>query len=288
MGDDRSFVIVTGMSGAGRSSVLKKLEDDGYFCVDNLPIPFLNKFIKFVFDEKEGRARVALGLDIRNGKSLEGLLPMLENIKNSNIKILFLDAGTETLVRRYKETRRIHPLSASLGISLEEGIELERKSMAFLKERADYIIDSSTLLVRELNREVDKIFAGGEGYANFIITIQSFGFKHGIPSDADLVFDVRFLPNPYYEPALKALTGNDSAVYDYVMASPQADAFLSKLIDMLEFLIPSYIAEGRNSLVIGIGCTGGHHRSFTIANALRSGLSGSPYSIKLEHSDVKK
>ena len=288
MGDDRSFVIVTGMSGAGRSSVLKKLEDDGYFCVDNLPIPFLNKFIKFVFDEKEGRARVALGLDIRNGKSLEGLLPMLENIKKSNIKILFLDAGTETLVRRYKETRRIHPLSASLGISLEEGIELERKSMAFLKERADYIIDSSTLLVRELNREVDKIFAGGEDYANFIITIQSFGFKHGIPSDADLVFDVRFLPNPYYEPELKNLTGNDSAVYDYVMASPQADAFLSKLIDMLEFLIPSYIAEGRNSLVIGIGCTGGHHRSVTIANALRSGLSGSPYSIKMEHRDVKR
>ena len=288
MSDNRRFVIVTGMSGAGKSSVLKELEDTGFFCVDNLPVALLEKFIKLSLEGSGVSSKVALGLDIRGGKTLRELEPVVGSLKERNIQILFLDAGTDTLVRRYKETRRVHPLSAAMGLSLDEGIDAERKSLKFLKDNADYIIDSSKLLVRDLKREVDKIFVEDRDYANFIITVQSFGFKYGIPGDADMVFDVRFLPNPFYVPELKPLTGNDRAVYDYVCESAAAVEFLGKVTDMLEFLIPCYIKEGRNSLVIGVGCTGGQHRSVSIANAIRSVLETTPYSVKLEHRDIGK
>ena len=280
------FVIVTGMSGAGKSSVLKMLEDVGFFCVDNLPVPLMGKFMELAAQTNSGLKRVALGIDIRSGQALEQLTDVLEELRGYRIEILFLDSSTETLVRRFKETRRLHPLVGVTGARIDEGIEQERAMLQFLRESADYIIDTSKLLVRELKAEIDKIFVRNQGYQNFYVTVLSFGFKHGIPADADLIFDVRFLPNPYYVPELKPLTGNDPLVYDYVMASPLAEQFLMKLTDMLEFLIPNYIDEGKNQLIVGIGCTGGQHRSVTIANALMSALEQTEYSCKVEHRDA--
>ena len=282
--NEQRFVLVTGMSGAGKSSVLKMLEDAGYFCVDNLPVPLIKKFLELTIGGDSDIRKGALGMDIRSGQALEQLAPMLEVIREYQTEVLFLDAATETLVRRFKETRRLHPL-AGADMRIDKGIELERDRLVFLRKRADYIIDTSRLLVRELKAEIDRIFIRGQGHQNFYLTVVSFGFKHGIPADADLIFDVRFLPNPYYVPELKDLTGNDALVYDYVMATPLAGTFLGKLMDMLEFLIPNYIAEGKNQLVIGIGCTGGHHRSVTLANALKAALDETDYSCRIEHRD---
>lgn len=282
------FVIVTGMSGAGKSSVLKMLEDIGYFCVDNLPIQLILKFAQLAYDQSSQLDKIALGIDIRSGQSLDGLNDILVEARSKgySYEILFLDAGNEVLVKRFKETRRNHPLS---GIGrVDVGIELERTKLEFLKKQADFIIDTSQLLIRELKSEIDKIFVQEQEYGNFYITILSFGFKYGIPTDCDLVFDVRFLPNPYYDPELKPQTGNDEPVYQYVMSSPKAIEFLDKLEDMLEFLIPNYIEEGKNQLVVGIGCTGGKHRSVSIANALNKRLSKLEYGFKVEHRDIKK
>ncbi|BBF44978.1 hypothetical ATP-binding protein UPF0042 [Lachnospiraceae bacterium KM106-2] len=280
--------MVTGMSGAGKSSVLKMLEDAGYFCVDNLPIPLISKFATLTFEETEHIDKVALGVDIRSGHSLEELDTILKEFeeKKYHYEMLFLDASTEVLVKRYKETRRTHPLAKEGRV--DKGIELEREKLEFLKKKSDYIIDTSMLLIRELKTEIDKIFVKNEGFQNFIITVLSFGFKYGIPSDSDLVFDVRFLPNPYYIPELKPLTGNDAPVYDYVMQSDAAQKFLYKLEDMLKFLIPNYIVEGKNQLVIGIGCTGGKHRSVTLANAITKKLKELPYGVRVEHRDIEK
>ena len=212
---------------------------------------------------------------------------MLEDLKGAGYayEILFLDCSDTVLIKRYKETRRSHPLGRSKRI--DEAIASERSQMTFLKEQADYIIDTSTLLVRDLKQEIGKIFVEGKAFGNFYITIVSFGFKYGIPADADLVFDVRFLPNPYYVDELKSQTGNDAPVYDYVMASDKAGIFLDKLYDMIAFLIPEYIKEGKNQLVIGIGCTGGRHRSVTIANALYKRLARLEYGVKTEHRDIE-
>lgn len=282
------FVIVTGMSGAGKSSVLKMLEDIGYFCVDNLPIQLILKFAQLAYDQSSQLDKIALGIDIRSGQSLDGLNEILVEARSKgySYEILYLDAGNEVLVKRFKETRRNHPLSGAGRVDV--GIELERKKLEFLKKQADFIIDTSQLLIRELKSEIDKIFVQEQEYGNFYITILSFGFKYGIPTDCDLVFDVRFLPNPYYDPELKPQTGNDEPVYQYVMSSPKATVFLDKLEDMLEFLIPNYIEEGKNQLVIGIGCTGGKHRSVSIANALNKRLSKLEYGFKVEHRDIKK
>ncbi|WP_167955354.1 RNase adapter RapZ [Anaerosporobacter faecicola] len=282
------FVIVTGMSGAGKSSVLKMLEDIGYFCVDNLPIQLILKFAQLAHEQSSQIDKVALGIDIRSGQSLDGLNEILVEARNKGYcyEILYLDAGNEVLVKRFKETRRNHPLSGSGRV--DSGIEIERERLQFLKKQADFIIDTSQLLIRELKSEIDKIFVQNGDYGNFYITILSFGFKYGIPTDCDLVFDVRFLPNPYYIAELKPQTGNDQPVYDYVMQSPKAITFLDKLSDMLEFLIPNYIEEGKNQLVVGIGCTGGKHRSVTIANALCKRLSKLEYGHKVEHRDIKK
>ena len=282
------FVMVTGMSGAGKSSVLKMLEDIGYFCVDNLPIQLIPKFAQLIFEGSEHIGKVALGVDIRSGQALNELEAILQDFEERGYtsEILFLEASTDTLVKRYKETRRVHPLSGTGRVEI--GIEQERKSLAFLKQRADYIIDSSQLLIRELKGEIDKIFVKNEDYNNFFITILSFGFKYGIPTDSDLVFDVRFLPNPYYLPELKRKTGNDPEVYEYVLKSEAALQFLDKLEDMLTFLIPNYIIEGKNQLVISIGCTGGKHRSVTLSNAITSRLAKLSYGIKVEHRDIEK
>lgn len=281
------FVIVTGMSGAGKSQALKMLEDIGYYCIDNLPIPLITRVAGWM-EEDNTVENIALGIDSRSGillGKLEKELEHLDHIKCS-YKILFLDANTEVLVKRFKETRRIHPL-AGVG-RVDKGIEIERKRIEFLKQRADIIIDTSHLLIRDLKCEMDKIFLEGKQYSNFVITVLSFGFKYGIPADADLVFDVRFLPNPYYIPELKRKTGNDKDVYDFVMSSKESGIFLNKLEDMLTFLIPNYIVEGKNELVIGIGCTGGKHRSVTLARAISKRLEKLEYGLKLEHRDIEK
>lgn len=283
------FVIVTGMSGAGKSSVLKMLEDIGFFCVDNLPVPLIPKFAELTRISKEGVSKVALGVDIRSGSSLQELDEIIEQLNKEKIdlKILFLDAADEILVKRFKETRRAHPLT--MHGRVEDGIRIERKKLFFLREKADYILDTSNLLIRELRREIEKIFLKKEQYNNLFITILSFGFKYGIPTDSDLVFDVRFMPNPYYDLTLRPLTGNDIPIQEFVMSSEVSHEFLRKLEDMIKFLIPNYIAEGKNQLVISIGCTGGKHRSVTIANRLYEMLAAQDgYGVKVEHRDIEK
>ena len=284
------FVIVTGMSGAGKSTALKMLEDAGYFCVDNLPILLVDKFAQLTMDGEEGRIqRVALGIDIRSGQVLKDLQAVLERMSMRGIEyeILFLDAADEILVKRYKETRRNHPLAGNGRV--DHGIHLERERLAFLKKQADYIIDTSQLLTRELKAELDKIFVRDQAFKNLIISILSFGFKYGIPSDSDLVFDVRFLPNPYYIDGMRAMSGLDAPVRDHVMGFDTAQVFADKLEDMIRFLIPNYIAEGKNQLVIAVGCTGGKHRSVTLAQELYRRLEeGEGYGIRVEHRDIEK
>lgn len=282
------FVIITGMSGAGKSSALKMLEDIGYFCVDNLPVPLLDKFAQMTLDKTAHIENVALGIDIRNGEGISELEQKLKEIKDMGIafEILFLNASNRILLKRYKETRRNHPLSRDGRV--EDGIAKEREIMDFLLKRADYVIDTSQLLIRELKGEIDKIYVEGQVNKRFQIAVVSFGFKFGIPADVDLVFDVRFLPNPYYDLKLRPLTGNDKAIQEFVMKYEESVEFLKKLYDMLEFLIPNYIREGKYNLVIGIGCTGGKHRSVTIANALTEKLKQLPYSVKVEHRDITR
>lgn len=284
------FVIVTGMSGAGKSTTLKVLEDAGYFCVDNLPIPLITKFADLIFTQNSEISKAALGIDIRSGQALEGLKKVLEEMtaKNYNYEILFLDASDDVLVKRYKETRRSHPLS--IDGRIDKGIALERARIEFLKQQADYILDSSQLLTRELKKEIEKIVIRDENFKNLFITVLSFGFKYGIPQDADLVFDVRFLPNPYYVEELREKTGNEKEIQDYVMGFEPSHVFVDKLEDMLKFLIPNYILEGKNQLVIAIGCTGGKHRSVTLANEIyqRLKVEGAVYGLRREHRDVDK
>ena len=282
------FVIVTGMSGAGKSTALKNLEDFGYFCVDNLPVELIPRSAEIAYDAGTDVNNVAIGVDIRSGDRIERLAGYLDDLKTQGYpyEILFLDASDDVIVKRYKETRRSHPLARSGRV--ESGIRKERQKIGFLRERASYIIDTSNLLTRECRSELEKIFVENQDYNNFIITIVSFGFKYGIPMDADLVFDVRFLPNPYYVPELKALTGNEKPVQDFVMKAPEAGEFLSKLVDLMKFLIPNYIKEGKNQLVIGIGCTGGKHRSVTMANGLYRSLSAEYNSVRIEHRDIEK
>ena len=284
------FVIVTGMSGAGKSTALKMLEDMEYFCVDNLPILLIEKFAQLVKDGSSGEIeRVAVGVDIRSGKALSELEHVLERLRLPGFQpeILFLDADDKTLVKRYKETRRSHPLSGNGRV--DEGIQLERSRLAFLREFSDYILDTSQLLTRELKEELEKIFVENQKFKNLMITVLSFGFKYGIPGESDLVFDVRFLPNPYYIEEMRFLSGNDKPVSDYVMGFELAQEFSDKLEDMLRFLIPNYISEGKSQLVISIGCTGGKHRSVTLANELYRRLKKSEeYGIRIEHRDIEK
>lgn len=284
------LVIVTGLSGAGKSTALKMLEDARYFCVDNLPIPLVSKFVSLMAGmQGEDVQNAAIGIDARSGRSLEELEYVLDQLNEAGyeFEILFLDADDRVLVKRYKESRRSHPL-AMYG-RVDEGIRQEREKMRFLKERADYIIDTTRLLTRELKKEVNRIFVDNGKFGNMVISVLSFGFKYGIPDDADLVFDVRFLPNPYYIDELRPRTGMDDDVYEYVMDSPAAGEFADKLTDMIRFLIPNYVREGKTSLVIAIGCTGGRHRSVTLARVLYGRLQETAeYGIRLEHRDIGK
>ncbi|MBE5940273.1 MAG: RNase adapter RapZ [Lachnospiraceae bacterium] len=283
------FVIVTGMSGAGKTTALKILEDVGYFCVDNLPIELIERFAEITLDDKVDQIdKVALGIDIRNGNALSEIDSALEQLDKTGIsyEIIFLDASDQTLIKRFKETRRAHPLK--MDGRVDEGIAMERKRLEFLKSKADYILDTGSMLTRELRQAIERIFVDNKNYKNLFVNIVSFGFKYGIPTDCDLVYDVRFMPNPYYETELKHKTGNDKEVRDYVMDSEVSKEFLSKLTDMVEFLIPNYIKEGKNQLVIGIGCTGGKHRSVTIARELYDVLKkDETLGIKLTHRNIE-
>ena len=282
------FVIVTGMSGSGKSTVSRVLEDEGFFCVDNLPILLLSKFAEIAIDDEIGVNNVAVGIDIRSGESFKYLEEELAKVSQIGVKyeILFLDADNATLIKRYKETRREHPLAR--GGRIEEGINQEREIIAFLKEDADYVIDTSNLLTRELRSKIIKQFIKEEEARPFHVMFLSFGFKYGIPTDADLVFDVRFLPNPYYDLSLRNLTGHDIEIQEFVMKYSQSKEFLDKLEDMLTFLIPNYIDEGKVSLVVGIGCTGGKHRSVTIANKIYERMKKLPYNVQCSHKDIEK
>lgn len=280
------LVIVTGMSGAGKTIALKMLEDMGFYCVDNLPIPLADKFVQLAAGGR-GISQAALGVDIRGGEDLDTLETILKDWRERGLdfKVLFLDASDEALIKRYKETRRSHPL-AGAG-RLDQGIAMERERLEFLRRDADYIIDTSRLLTRELRQELEKIFVKNQAFRSMFITVLSFGFKYGIPQDGDLVFDVRFLPNPYYEEELRPLTGEDGRIQAYVKQGGTAQAFLEKLYDLVDFLIPNYISEGKNQLVIAVGCTGGKHRSVTIARELYAHLKeGGDYGIRLEHRDI--
>lgn len=281
------FVVVTGMSGGGKSTALRMLEDAGYYCVDNLPVLLIEKFVELIATPDGEVTKVALGLDVRADQAFETTTKILDKLKNDGyaFEILFMEANDKTLLKRYKETRRVHPLSPYGRI--EDGIKRERAILSNIRAKSDYVIDTSRLLTRELKEELDRIFVQNEGYNSLMVTVLSFGFKYGIPADADLVFDVRFLPNPFYIDELKHKTGNEKEVQDYVMSFPEAHTFIEKLADLVGFLIPNYVKEGKYQLVIGIGCTGGKHRSVTLANRLYEHMKNKgEYGIKIAHRDV--
>ncbi len=263
------------------------LEDMGFYCVDNLPIPLIQEFAALIAGNPERAAdRVALGIDIRSGQELPLFQDILTRWRREKVpcEVLFLDCSDEVLIKRYKESRRSHPLAGTARI--DAGIVLEREKLAFLKEEADHIFDTSKLLTKELRQELEKLFVENRSFDNLFVTVLSFGFKYGIPSDADLVFDVRFLPNPFYVEELRNRTGEEAPVREYVMQGGVAANFLDKLYDLIDFLLPLYVQEGKNQLVIALGCTGGRHRSVTIAEALYHHLRAlRPMGVKLEHRD---
>ncbi len=281
-------VILTGMSGSGKSTALKMIEDMGYFCVGNLPISLVESVVQLAENDPE-LDKIAINVDVRSGQNIGDLNGVLDHLKEhkKSFELLFLECEDSVIIKRYKETRRSHPLAE--GERVDKGIAAERALVESLKRRADYILDTSQLLTRELQAELKKIFVSNQDYNNLYITVLSFGFKYGIPTDADLVFDVRFLPNPYYVEELRPLTGLDAPIQDSVRASAQYHTFLDKLEDMIQFLIPNYISEGKNQLVIGIGCTGGKHRSVTLAEGLYGRLSAQKdYGLRIEHRDIER
>ena len=282
------FVIITGMSGAGKSQAIKILEDINYYCMDNMPPALLPNFAELCNSSSKDVNKVAVVADIRGGIFFKDLFNSLEELKNMGIKyqILFLDASDNELVKRYKEQRRPHPLSVTGTII--DGIYEERISLKEVKKKSDYIIETTSMKIGRLKEEILNIFLKGNISHNINITVMSFGYKYGLPQDSDLVFDVRFLPNPFYVEELKSFTGNDKNVQDYVMGFETTKTFIEKLKNLLVFLLPHYVKEGKSNLVISIGCTGGKHRSVTISNYIASILSSGKYRVIVNHRDVEK
>lgn len=284
-----NFVVVTGMSGGGKRTAMKMLEDMGYYCVDNLPAPLVGTFVELIGTPNSEITKVALGLDARSDKSFVEIQNALEKVREAGFHydILFMDANDTVLINRYKESRRKHPINGE-G-SLEASIKAERKILEQICNQADYVVDTSHLLTRDLKAKLEAFFVRGGDDHKFLIQLVSFGFKNGIPREADLVFDVRFLPNPFYIEELKFKTGNDQDVRNYVMQFKEANEFLQKLYDLLVFLLPNYIREGKYKLIVAIGCTGGKHRSATLANMLYQKLiEDGVYDISIHHRDIKQ
>ncbi len=283
------FIIVTGLSGAGKSEAVKNLEDLGYFCVDNLPPTLIPKFAEACVQSEGKIEKVALVIDIRGGSFFDSLFQSLNYLKDKEFKyeILFLDASDEVLVKRFKETRRRHPLAPDGRIIT--GIGNERNKLREVRDRADSIIDTSKLAPRDLRDKINSLYGDEKHISTSLsITVISFGFKYGIPVDADLVFDVRFIENPFYIPELKKFSGLDEPVKVYVMENPETKKFMDRLLDMTMFLIPNYLKEGKRQLIIAIGCTGGRHRSVAIASALKESLIKAGYTTSIEHRDINE
>ena len=283
------FIIVPGLSGEGKSEATNALEDMGYFCVDNLPPKLIKKFAEVCKQSQGSIDKVALVMDIRGGIFFDDLFESLSELSREQFKyeILFLDTSDEVLVKRFKEKRRSHPLAP--GGRVITGIELERQKLREVKDKADVIIDTSKYAIKDLREEMARKFGDKEmPEKQMAITILSFGFKYGIPVDSDLVFDVRFIPNPFYIPELKPFSGNDEPVKNYVMDQIETQTFLEKANDMFEFLIPNYQKEGKRQLIISIGCTGGRHRSVAIANSIYETLHSNNHDVYVEHRDIKE
>lgn len=278
--------IITGMSGAGKSLIMKAIEDLGFYCIDNMPPKLIPEFGK-MYEKTEMVSDVAIVVDIRGGDFLDEFFPAINQLEKKKIEydILFLEANDKNLVKRYKETRRKHPL-ANDNISLQDAIKLERNKLEKIKNQANYIIDSSDMHPKQLRDEVNDLFVSGEEHEKIMINMVSFGFKYGAPLDCDLVFDVRFIPNPYYNTSMRKLTGKNEVVKTYVLKQEQTQIFIDKLEDLIEFLIPHYIQEGKTQLVIGIGCTGGRHRSVAIADKVAGLLKENGHRLIIKHRDI--
>lgn len=282
------FIIISGLSGAGKSKAASIMEDLDFFCVDNLPAPLIPKFAELGMAGSGEYSRVVLVTDVRGGTNFDSLFQALDSLKamQCSYRILFMDASDETIIKRYKESRRSHPLSEACD-TLEEAISLERKMLAPLRNRAEYIIDTTNLSTAKLRGELRRLFArGGTAEGRMEVRVSSFGFKFGLPMEADLVFDVRFLPNPYYVAELRPRTGLDGAVRDYVFQGDTAEEFLGRLRELVLWLLPRYEEEGKTALVIAVGCTGGHHRSVAIAHALAEGLRTQGWPVSESHRDL--
>ena len=282
------LVIITGLSGAGRTQAMQSLEDQGFFCVDNLPPTFLVKFAELCAQSRGKVSKAAIVCDLRGGEFFSSLSEDLSNLEKEgfHLQVLFLDASDETLIRRYKESRRRHPLSPHGRVL--DGIQAERQQLEELRIRADNIIDTSALTSQQLRSQVAKLFGKAQGLEQMAVSVISFGFKYGIPMDADLVMDVRFLPNPFYVETLRPLTGEHLLVQDYVFGNPMAQEFMEKFLALLEYILPNYVKEGKSHLVIGIGCTGGQHRSVAIAERVGKFLKERLYAISIKHRDAAK
>jgi len=288
MKKDIGFTIITGLSGAGKSQAMRSFEDLGFFCVDNLPPLLIPKFAELAAQSDGKVENIALVIDIRGGKFFQDVFAALETLEEMGIKyrVIFLDASDEVLVRRFKETRRRHPLAREGRIV--EAIRQERKILDRLKEKAQKIIDTSNSTSQELKQEIKSLFAQDDEWDKLVVTVMSFGFKYGIPVDADLVFDVRFLPNPYYIEGLRDFSGNEKVIDDYILSWDVTKEFLEKLFSLVCFLLPHYVNEGKTSLTVAIGCTGGRHRSVVVSNKLAAFIKEKGYSAILKHRDIKK
>ena len=281
------FIIISGLSGAGKSKAASFMEDMGFFCVDNLPAPLIPKFAELGMAGTGESDRVVLVTDVRSGTNFSALFQSLEALKGMKCpyRILYMDASDDVIIKRYKETRRSHPLAEECD-SLEGAIALERRMLAPLRERAEFVVDTSDLSTAKLRGELLRLFGRGSQEGAMTVSVTSFGFKHGLPREADLVFDVRFLPNPYYVQELRPRTGLDDGVRDYVFSGGAAGEFLEKLQDLVGFLLPKYVEEGKTALVVAVGCTGGHHRSVAIAHALAAYIRGRGYPVTESHRDL--
>jgi len=283
------FVVVTGMSGAGKTQAMHALEDIGFFCVDNLP-PEIIPIVYDLCEKSDGfRSRIAVATDTRGGELFKSFFSAVETLRHNgkSCRILFLDCSDAVLVNRFKETRRRHPLVDDLNGSLQQAVRLEREMLRMVKEQADFVVDTSGFSPAQLKSRVTKLFLSG-GEQSLAVHCISFGFKHGVPLESDLVFDVRCLPNPYYDETLRPLTGLDKPIVDYVMEKEETKGFVSRLTDMVDYLLPLYSKEGKSQLVISIGCTGGHHRSVTLAQYLCDHLLKKEFRTSVTHRDINK